>query len=157
MDIFWAVNTPTNTYNMSTSTQIIPNGMKGLGWLDWSHLYDCTSCRYLGSHKPRRIEGEYPKLSLPVRPEPLDVKPLADGQPTTAFSQLSIDKKEQLQQLQSSYNYNQKEYDWNRKALAEIRVQIVKAIKRDYVYLYTQVQHSTRYTHQVEGLDCSYG
>jgi hypothetical protein len=73
------------------------------------------------------------QLSQPRRPEPSDVKPPAAGQPPTSFSQLSTDEKEQLRQLQSDYNYDRKEYDRKRKALAEIRTRVIETIKRDYV------------------------
>jgi tRNA A37 threonylcarbamoyladenosine synthetase subunit TsaC/SUA5/YrdC len=35
--------------------------------------------------------------------------------------------------LQSDYSYERKEYDWKRKALADIRAEIIKSIKRDFI------------------------
>jgi hypothetical protein len=68
-----------------------------------------------------------------LRLEPSAVKPPAEGQPPTAFSDLSTDEREQLHQLQADYNNDRKDYDRKRKALADIRIQIVETIKRDYV------------------------
>ena len=51
----------------------------------------------------------------------------------TTYLELSIDKREQLWQLQSNYNYERKEYDRKRKAFVDIWVEIIKSIKRDFI------------------------
>ena len=79
-----------------------------------------------------KTKANFPHLEQPKRPEPSDVKPPAEGRPATV-SQLSTYEKEQLRQLQSDYNYDRKEYDRKRRALAELRKQIVETIKRSYV------------------------
>ncbi len=118
---------------MSTSTQIILNGMKD--WDDWIELIRTAA---LGADiwdliNPDKTQTEIQRLLQPLRPEPSNVKPQAEGLPSTTFSQLSTDEKEQLRQLQSDYNYDRKEYDRKRKALADIRIRIVESLKRDYI------------------------
>ena len=105
---------------MSTSTQIILNGMKD--WDDWIEVI-CTTA--LGADiwdhiDPDELKENIPKLTLPTRPEPSLVKPPAADQTATTFSQLSMDEKEQFRQLQADYAYDRKEYNRKRKALAEI-------------------------------------
>jgi hypothetical protein len=93
---------------MSTSTQIILNGM------DWGDRIEVIRTTALGADiwdliDPNELKANIPRLTQPIRPEPSDVRPPAEGEPPTAFSQLSTDEKVQLQLLQSDYNYDRKE------------------------------------------------
>jgi len=104
-------------------------------WDDWIEVIRTTA---LGADiweliNPNKSKAQIKSLTQPVRPEPADIRPPADGEVTTAYSDLSTDEREQLRQLQSDYNYDRKEYDRKRRALADIRKQIVETIKRDYV------------------------
>jgi hypothetical protein len=111
-------------------------------WDDWIEVIRTTALAadIWDIINPNKSAANILQLTQLIRPEPSNVKPPAAGQPPTAFSQLSTDEKEQLQQLQSDYNYDRKEYNRKRKTLAEIRVRIVESIKRDYV----------AYTHKCE-------
>jgi hypothetical protein len=118
---------------MATSTQITLNGIKD--WDDWIEVIRTAA---LGADiwdliNPSKSKTSIQRLEPPLRPEPLDVKPPVAGQPPTTFSKLSVDEKEQLRQLQSDYNYDRKEYDRKRKALADVRIRIVESLKRDYI------------------------
>ena len=104
-------------------------------WDDWIEVIRTTA---LGADiwdliDPGKPKASIPALALPIRPEPSHIKPPEAGQAATTYSQLSTDEKEQFRQLQTDYNYDRKEYDRKRKALADIRVRIVETIKRDYV------------------------
>src|ERR1700730_10239084 len=84
---------------------------------------------------PDKEKDTVPTLIQPPKPRLADIKAGA-----TTYSELSTDEREQLRQLQSDYNYERKEYDRKRKALADIRVEIIKSIKRDFI----------SYTHNTE-------
>ena len=125
---------------MSTSTQIILNGMKD--WDDWIEVIckAALAADIWDLINPSKPQTEIQPLTQPLRPEPSDIKPPTDGELTTHYSSLSADEKEQFRQLQADYNYDRKEYDRKRKALADISIRIVETIKRDYV----------SYTHQCD-------
>ena len=84
------MSTKMNTYNMSTATQVILNGMKD--WDDWIEVIRKTalSADIWDLIDPDKPKGSIPKLKQLTRPEPSDVKLPAEGQPPTAFSQLYV-------------------------------------------------------------------
>jgi hypothetical protein len=114
---------------------------------DWDDWVEVIRTAALGADiwdliNPNKSKTQIKSLAQPLRPEPADIKPPAEGEVTTAYSQLSTDEKEQLRQLQADYNYDRKEYDRKRKALADIRIRIVESLKRDYI----------SYTHRCESV-----
>jgi hypothetical protein len=105
---------------------------------DWDDWIEVIRTAALGADiwdliNPNKSRTAVQRLEQPLRPEPSAVAPPIEGQPTTTFSQLSTDEKEQFRQLQADYNYDRKEYDRKRKALADIRIRIVESLKRDYI------------------------
>lgn len=106
-------------------------------WDDWIEVIHTTA---LGADiwdciNPNKEKDTIQALILPPKPDLKDIKANA-----TAYSELSTDEREQYRQLQSDYNYERKEYDRKRKALADIRAEIIKTIKQDFI----------SYTHNTE-------
>jgi hypothetical protein len=71
---------------MSTATQIILNGMKD--WDDWIEVIRTAA---LGADiwdliNPNKSKTQVNSLAQPLRPEPADIKPPAEGEVTTAYS-----------------------------------------------------------------------
>ena len=118
---------------MSTSTQVILNGMKD--WDDWMGVIRTMA---LGADvwdtlDPNKSEQDIKVLRAPTRPVISDVKVAASGQPLVLYSELDTDEREHFRQLQSDYMYDRREYDQKRKALEDIRIKIIESIKRDYI------------------------
>jgi hypothetical protein len=106
-------------------------------WDDWIEVIHTTA---LGADiwdhiNPNKEKDTLQDLILPPKPELKDIKANA-----TAYLELSIDEREQYRQLQSDYSYERKEYERKRKALVDIRAEIIKTIKRDFI----------SYTHNTE-------
>jgi hypothetical protein len=77
-------------------------------WDDWIEVIYTTALRAdIWNHiNLNKKKDTLQTLILLLKPELKDIK--AD---TTAYSELSTDKREQYQQLQSDYNCKQKEYN----------------------------------------------
>jgi hypothetical protein len=91
---------------MSTSTQVILNGMKD--WDDWIGVIRTMA---LGADvwdtlDPNRSEEDIVVLRAPTRPVISDVKVAVHGQPLVLYSEFDMDEREHFQQLQSDYTYD---------------------------------------------------
>ncbi len=114
-----------------TSSQVILNGPK-----DWDNWLEIIRTTAIGADIWSLINpniGTPVVLIQPQWPEPSDVHPPDAGDALTAYSTLSADEKEQLRTLQARFSQLSKKYDRKLQALGDVRKEILKSIKRDYI------------------------